>query len=381
MIRRHTHLVAALVVFTVWGAYLADAPPASATGSCNGSPADAIAVLPSGAIWDGGGQCYLVPAGLDLTKPVTLEDATLEDLSTSKPSRGGFQPVVKVESDNVTLAGLTIIGGNEGGGYHAHLVGQAGIKLVNAQQVSILLDSVSNTFGDCLELWAAAPKDWTPDQTTVNGFDGSNCGRDGISPSDVTDSTFSNVTIGNTGQASIDFESDIKAVGAGNLTFTSCSWQGFVFGESLTGPVNVNDSAFTGQILIRNKRPQPYGLTFTGGSLAVTPKAISGVSVRDMTVTFNNETFTRQLNAQGKPSSAPLWKAADGAHLTFSGGSLSAPLGTADSTSIVTINGQPYGSVVAGSVQTTIDSGAGGRARNLRSRSSRREQRVLHSRR
>jgi hypothetical protein len=328
--------VALLALVGSWLPVMASGAQAGASDACLADPSAQIAALPSGGIWDGHGSCYEVPDGIQITQSLTLTDATFRDDSTSPPSRGSFSVVQVKAASRVHLTNLTIIGGEDGNQFHGPLVGQAGIRLLNTQLVDISHVTIGGVFGDGLELWGSFPSNPTPNRNVhVEDLDVRSAGRDGISPSNVTDSTFDDITIGPTGQASIDFESDLKGIGAGNLTFSNCRWSGFIVGEALTGPIDVVDSQLTNQILVRFRHPQAYSITFRRDAIAFTPKAIPGISVNRGSLVFVNTTFSREPGAG--PPKGPMWLAINGSYLQFRNSPVVSPLGRKDATSTVVL--------------------------------------------
>lgn len=313
--------------------------PVNSPPACRSDPSSQIDALPPGATWNGDGACYTVPSGILITQPVTLAHATFRDSSVAPVTKGAFHAVIQVQAtSHVNLDDLTIIGGEIGTTFHPRLVGQAGIRLMNVSDVTIHDITVAGVFGDGLELWGSFPRDRLPDtRITVDHLDVEGAGRDGISPGNVYDATFDDVTVGPTGQASIDFESDLKGVGAGDLELVHCRWSGFVVGEALTGPISVVDSSLTNQILVRFRHPQPYAITFTNDSIALTPKDVPGIEVNRGSLVFDSTRFSRLPGR--RPARSPMWSATNGSDLMFRHSTLAPPLGVADPTSTVTIVG------------------------------------------
>ncbi len=316
------------------------AAPATASATCQADPSATIAALPAGGTFAGSG-CYLVPNGLLLTKPVTIDGGTYVDPSTTIPTRGAFQPVILVNStSDVTLEHLGVVGGNPSGAFVRKLVGQAGIELKNTARVTIRDATVQGTFGDGLELWANAPGNMSPNtDLVVDGLTVTAAGRNGISPSDVSGATLSNVNVVSWGLTSIDFESDISGVGAGNVTISDSAWGGTFIQEAITGPLSFVRCTLTTKVQVTSRTPVGYPITFSGGSLAIGPKAKNiGIVVRGPTaVTFDQETFTRQPRPSGHPQVTPMWSVTGGASLMVTGSSLAPPLGTNDASSMVAI--------------------------------------------
>jgi len=344
-LRTYGRRVAAALALTAVAVAVGVQAPQRAAGvapaDCQSDPSAAIAALAPGDTFYGSG-CYLVPNGITLTQPVTLVGGTYVDPSTTKSPSGRVQPVIWVShTTDVTLQGLTIIGGNPTGAFVKKLVGQAGIELMNTARVTIEDVSVSGTFGDGLELWANAPNELTPNtDVSVDGLAITKAGRNGISLSDVYGATFTNVSIDSWGLTSVDFESDIAGIGAGNVTFADSTWGGTIFTEAVTGPLSFERCTNSNTIRLTARAATTFPITFSDGSLAIGSKATNiGVYAHGPTdVTFNNETFTRLPRPNGKPQKTPMWNASAGAKLTFNNSTLSMPLGINDATSVVTIN-------------------------------------------
>ena len=330
-------LVVGMVVFRVEESHTTSATDTSA---CSPDPSPAIAALPPGGTLIGVG-CYVVPNGLVVTKPVTIDGGTYIDPTSVKVPRVPFGPVILVEgTSDVSLENLHVIGGNPSGRYVPSLVGQAGIELKNTSAVSIRDVTVDGTFGDGLELWAHAPRDMTPNTgVTVDGLTITAAGRNGISPSDVLGATFTGVHIVSWGLTAVDFESDMANVGAGDVTFTDSSWGGTYIQETITGPLTFERCTLVGKIQVVVRYPTSPPVVFRDGSLSIGTKANNvGVVVRGpVSVTFADESFTRPPRRDGHAQTKPMWQAVRGAQLTFARSILVPPLGTADAASTVTV--------------------------------------------
>lgn len=321
-----------------------------ADAQCSPDPASTIGSMPPGSTWNGGGLCYFVPNGIQITKPTTVTDATFVDPSAARPSVGRFRSVIQVRrTSNVTLSNLTVVGGESGHRFQGDLVGQAGIRVLNSSSVTISHVSISHVFGDGLEFWGDFPRYPTPNRyIRVEWVTIGSVGRNGISPSNIADSTFRHVTIGPTGQASIDFESDLKGIGAGHLLFSDCHWSGFIVGETLTGPITLADSSLTNQILARFKQPQPYAITFLRDTIALTPKAIPGILMNRASLVFRNTQFSRPIG--DRPARGPMWRATDGSRLILWNSPVVLPMGITDSTSQVIFGGPWFNKALARSL-------------------------------
>jgi hypothetical protein len=308
--------------------------------ACQPDPSAEIAALPPGGTFVGSG-CYLVPNGILLTKPVTLDGGTYVDPSATKLARSPIAPVIQVSAtSDVVLEHLVVEGGDPSGRYVQALVGQAGIVLKNTARVTIRDVSISGTFGDGLELWTHALRDMTPNtDLTVDGLTVTAAGRNGITPADVSGATFTGVHVLSWGLTAVDFESDMAGIGAGDVTFTDSSWGGTFIQEAITGPIRFDRCTLANKIQVTARNPVAFPVTFNDGSLAIGTKSNNiGVVVQGpVAVTFSGETFTRPLRPSGRPQTTRMWSVTGGGQLTFSGSTLAPPLGTADADSTVTV--------------------------------------------
>jgi hypothetical protein len=320
---------------------VADPAIASAAASCLPDPAAAIAAVPVGGTWNGHGACYRT-LGVDIDHPETIENATLEDPATAKPSPGApMQPIVRVQdTSGVVVKGITVIGANVTGKFQTDLIGEEGFDVWSSQNVSFINDASVNTFGDGLMLWfgGRAAHTATAD-INVNGLTITNAGRDGITPGLINGATFNNVNIVSSARPAWNFESDLANVGTGPGAFTisNSTWSGgFYLQELETGPVNlVNDTATT-VFKFGGKTPV---VTVSGGRYSV-PGSVNGDVPADIyevggKVTVVGTGFGRQATVKGKPATAPAWKVISGGHLALNHSPIPGPTGSHDATSTV----------------------------------------------
>jgi hypothetical protein len=346
-------IVVAFVAFVgvhVYQASHAATPDALANTSFNcgrhkkADPTAAIEALPSGATWNGDGKCYKVVGGIKLTQPVTLQNAAFVD--TARDSKGSsLKPIIYAEdTNNVNLINLALEGQHTATGYsHAKGVGQEGIKLYSCVNCTITNVDTVNTYGDGLLASDNNPKDRTPTTNlNINGLTVTNTGRQGVSISDVYNSTLSNVNIVSSADTGWDFESDIVGVGPSNVTINNPTGKGVRIIETLNGPLTFNNVNLSGNVSVTNSAAasgQP--VTFNKGNIQLkdvyngTPPA--GIWVNGPgNLTFNNLTITREAPATpAKPILGLAWLATKGAHLTFNNTTVATPNGTSDSTSKV----------------------------------------------
>jgi hypothetical protein len=297
--------------------------------TCQPDPSAAINATPAGGTWNGGGDCYTTDGIKVTTSNIVITDATFSDPLVAKlpHAEGGIPPIVTLwQTKDDTLSDLSIQGANPTGAYHAKLVNQDGVKLVETSGTTITGTTVYGTFGDCLEVFAQPPKYVTPNtDLTINGLSANECGRMLISPSDVNGMTMTNFHGGDSGYAGIDFESDLN-LGAGNVTISDSTWSGTILEEEMTGPITfTNDSTYRLNIEAHHTA---FPLVFQGGTLTIPSKSDpGGISIANAgAVTFTHYTFARNPAVPGSLK-APLWNVSPTGHLTITDSKLSAPLG------------------------------------------------------
>jgi hypothetical protein len=105
----------------------------------------------------------------------------------------------------------------------------------------------------------------------VNGYTVNHAGRQGITLAYATNSTLNDVTVNASADAGWDFESDLTGVGSGNLTINRPGGhKGFLFQGTLTGPITVNSSKFSGDVaVVRSSAASGQPITFNSGTILV----------------------------------------------------------------------------------------------------------------
>jgi hypothetical protein len=316
--------------------------PSNCSTNVSASLTARLDALPPGAVFTSPpGACYLVDQGLEITHPLTMVGGTLVDGSsvTTPSDDHNFHPIIEIfDTSQVTIDNMTIEGKNVTGSYHGALVEEAGIKVVSSADVTLDNINVSNTFGDGLELVAdLGHRIATPDTNlVVNNYTTTNAGRQGMTFAEVSGARLNNVNIVSPASDGFDFESDVPALGSGNITITDCTYQhGFNVIEPLTGPLTVTGctGATWVQILDANSN-QP--VTFSGGTLACEVRApIPCILLHGGRLTLSDMAITRRPSPEVPTERA--WSLVDGAHLWLVGTTVAGPTGTADTTSLVTV--------------------------------------------
>ena len=307
--------------------------------TCGSSPAPTIAALHPGAVWNGQGQCYDTPTGVTVPSGVTVTNATFdEDTSTN------VRPIVEVtNASSVVLSDLTLNGGDTNPGHlYGKLVGQEGIDLRSSSDVTISNVDTDDTYGDGLTLFFSDQKRTPDTQVAVDGMTITNAGRDGISPANVTDSTFANIMVHGVADTGADFESDLRGVGSGSLVFTDVDFGGPLnVIEPLSGGVELNDCTGTGAI-VDNAPGAPVTIANSSWSLRYSADAGHDpqIVVTDASLAFKRSTLTRTATTHAAES--PGWSVKNHGSLSFlSTAPPPGPLGTADARSSVLMEKLP----------------------------------------
>jgi chitodextrinase len=343
------YLIAILVVcaITLGGIKIYQITTAAPVSGCQPDPSATIEALKSGAVWNGNNKCYTTPQGINLTKPVTLENATFIDTLTSSPNGPntfGLDPIIQVyEDNNVTLTNLTLRGEHVNPGYSHRLVGEEGLKILSSSNVTVNNVNTINTFGDGLYLNDVNPSDRSPDSNVVvNGMSITNTGRAGVTVAYADGCTLNNIDVVSAADNGWDFESDIPAVGPGYITINNATGLGRIqLIAALNGPITYNNANIGGTIVLENEAASSgEQVTFNNGSI-LQPREVHGTPPGAITVegagnlTFNNVSFGRYPGALAINGLA--WVARDGAHINFINSPVVPPPGVADSMSKVTI--------------------------------------------
>ena len=230
--------------------------------------------LPDGSVFRSSTTaCYLVPLGIVLTHPITIVGGTFYDTTDTRTAGtlyNSLEPIILIKgTSRVSLSGVTAMGTNIGGDFAHRLVGQAGIKIMSSNNVTLTDVTAKNTYGDGLELVAnfGNPVHTPVTGLSVEGFTTINAGRQGVTLAEVSSSVLNHVNVINPADAGFDFESDLAGVGSDNVTISNCTdTAGFRLNEFFSGPINITGcTGFHHVSLISPTSNAP--ITFTGGTL------------------------------------------------------------------------------------------------------------------
>ena len=320
--------------------------PASFDPTCTKSALpnlqDYINSLPTGSVFQSSTTaCYLVPDGILLSKPITIiggtfYDPLVERLTNVRPY-GALHPIIFIKNtSHVTLSGVSVLGANTNGGYHADLVGEAGVKIMSSSDLVLTGVSAKNTFGDGLELVA----DFTDhintpvNRLSVDGFTTIDAGRQGITVAELTNSTLNNLNVISPADSGIDFESDLPYQGSGNVAITNCvNEAGFNMVEYYTGPITVtNCTGFHHVTLRTDQKITP--ITFVGGTLTC-KRAVPQpcIDVTGGSLTFTGVTIARMPGVI--KISTPVWSVERAGTLRFDRSPIETGFGTVIDTASV----------------------------------------------
>jgi hypothetical protein len=307
-----------------------------------------LAALPPGAVFASpASACYLVDGGVHITQSLGIVGGQFRDDSSTVPPRlpgrgkSGLSPVIEIkEASGVTIEDVNLVGANSGGGYHADLVGQAGIDVRSGSDITIRNVTTRNTYGDGLTLFLASGAKSGPDSNiTVDGLTITNAGRQGITPAYVSRASFNNVTIVSVADNGWDFESDLPAVGTGPMTITNSSWVGGInMIEPITGPITFSHDSGSGKFILKD--PGGTQLVSVRDSTLLLPANATGYPPAAILQSGGRLTFLHDVlgrKPSRRPATGPAWLVTGGGQLTIAECSVTGPLGSATGSSRVTI--------------------------------------------
>ena len=343
MKKRNIALAALVVVLGAVALTYGTAPKKfSITAPCLPDPAATIAGLPSGGTFTGTGNCYTTH-GITITKPVTINGGKFYDPDNSVPpqtTHGANQlaPIIKIVGTNhVTIENVHLFGADYDGTYHAPLVNNAGVDVLDSSAITLTNVRTTDTFGDGLELWTANPSTGHGDSYVhVDHFTAVNAGRVGFSILWAQ-----HVTMDHVYGKSFSFETDSPPqIASGDVGISNCSFVSMInIPNAIDGPISFDHctgSAMIG-IILTNTGPL-YPVTISDSQIAQaanyagTPPA--GIYVRSGMLNLLNDTFTR-LPAPKTTGLAYL--IAGGSELTLSHTTFVKPFGTHDASSQVSV--------------------------------------------
>ena len=296
--------------------------------------------LPAGAVFRSSATaCYEVTNGIVLHKPISIIGGTFYDPSTARPAVGGLKPIILIQdTSQVTISGVSVLGANATGNFHAPLVGEAGIKVESSSNVTLTGVTAKNTFGDGLELVADLSHRINTPVTglRVEGYTTVDAGRQGVTIAEVSGATLNHVNVVNPADAGFDFESDVPGLGAGNVIIANCTNDhGFNFVETLTGPITI--SACTGfKHLHMSNTKSPGHVSVVGGVMTCRWSGIEPcIRQTGGWLTFTGVTIQRLTG--GGQTTGPMWSVESGGQLRFVESHLQVGWGSVATGGLVTI--------------------------------------------
>jgi len=308
-----------------------------------------LAALPDGSVFTSpASACYLVDEGVNLAHPLTLVGGRFVDASNTVPARipgreaPSLHPIILIkETSDVTVEHVDLVGANPSGRYQPSLVGQSGIDVRSASNVTISDVTTLDTFGDGLTLFLAAGKG-KDRNIKVNGLTITRAGRQGVTPAFVDGATFSHVDIVSQADSAWDFESDLPTMGTGNITISDSTWRGRVnLIEPLIGPLTFDHDNASGSLLFDDGTNQP--ITVSHSTLLLPANdwgdPVAGIVLHNGTLTLSHDVLGREPSR--KPPTGPAWHVAGTGHLTFNDTSVAAPLGSSSGGGVVTFTSFP----------------------------------------
>ena len=292
--------------------------------------------LPDGSVFRSSTTaCYLVPLGIVLTHPITIVGGTFYDTTDTRTAGtldNSLKPIILIKgTSRVSLSGVTAMGTNIGGDFAHRLVGQAGIKIMSSNNVTLTDVTAKNTYGDGLELVAnfGNPVDTPVTGLSVEGFTTINAGRQGVTLAEVSSSVLNHVNVINPADAGFDFESDLAGVGSDNVTISNCTdTAGFRLNEFFSGPINITGcTGFHHVSLISPTSNAP--ITFTGGTLLCKRAIIQPcIDQNGGSLTFVGVTIDRMPGVD--KITELTWSVYNSGALSFIRSPITTPTGTID---------------------------------------------------
>ena len=152
---------------------------------------------------------------------------------------------------SVTLNNLNLVGTNVNGQFYdtGDVVNGSGIKLTSASNVTVSNITTNNTWGDGFEV-AYQNNNFNgvnlstviSSNVTVNNLQVGQVGREGVTLVYINGATFNECQISATLQDAVSTESDLPGIGAANVTFNNCSFDGsFNMISPVNGPFTLNN--------------------------------------------------------------------------------------------------------------------------------------------
>jgi hypothetical protein len=329
--------------------------PKTAVPLCAAPP-----TLVAGGVYQLSGCVEVPAAGITVPAGVTIDGGAFVDSNVQPcpyarcaPGSNRGRPAFLVKTSGVTLENLSVTGANVGG-FHEKLAFNAGIELEGSSGTTISHVSISHVFGDCLDL--EPQRSGTGSNGVVAPVSGlaavslsaTACGRNGVTCASVNGASFTDLTIGSTGQDDVDCEADERGgEGAKNLTITGASWNGLTSinagGES-TGPITINGLTMSGagsgdalQVQNRDGSKPAGAITIENSTIRCGESSyLACLTMSGANVVMSNDAMSIGFDYPGSLRS-PVYHAAKGAVLTFSGTTVTGRYkpGTVDKTSKV----------------------------------------------
>jgi hypothetical protein len=276
-------------------------------------PAAAIAALPSGGTWDGGGLSYTTQ-GIVITQPCTVQNATINNPTALGASN--INPCIQIKgTTNVTLSNLALSGEYpNNGNFYGGLADGYGVQIQSSSHITINAVTTLNTFSDGL---VATFDSGGPQSSaiTVNGMTITNPGREGVTVAGVDNSVgvnvFNDITVSNPVHNALSNETDVNLLGSGYCTFNNFTFDGGGFNliSYLNGPMVFNDINGNGRLILVDGFGNQT-VTINGGSWEF-PSTSGSQACIQMTggkITFDGVAITR---APGVPN-LPMWNVTQG---------------------------------------------------------------------
>jgi hypothetical protein len=179
-----------------------------------------------------------------------------QDQREKSPRNRGHAVFWLIGGSHVTLESLQIVGANHGG-YHWHLAFEAGIRSDGVDGLTVTNSTISNVFGDGIELNVLRGGQDTSgtiirpsENVTVTNASVDGAGKAGIALTGASDVSLSAIQLAHIGVNDFDLNTDQWNEGSKNVTIDGCNADGA--GAAFFSASGPGYGAFTSNIAVVN---------------------------------------------------------------------------------------------------------------------------------
>ena len=172
----------------------------------------------------------------------------------------------------------------------------------------------------------------------VEGFTSTNAGRTCFSPEELEYSVVNHLTCVNSARTPINFETDIPLIGSGYDIITNCNVRRINFVEYVSGPIDVSNCTGLLGMLIHRKGAVvlPAVITVSNTTFVCHRNSpVPCIGQQGGNVVLDQDTIGREAGTN--PTNTPALSVTDHASMSVVDSNIVPVVGTADSTSTLTI--------------------------------------------